>query len=505
MKDTELYTAIISTYKDTGSVSRTADILGTNNLRVRRVLITEGLWSSKTSKAIGELYAQGMSVADIAKRLIISEKNVQSYLPYTKGMYTEDDRSNDGIRSKRYRTRKSLIADQHLDITPREHYIEGTLPQGEHHESDHTCALRIHLELNTESLTPKEMADLRKLALADQSISREIIVPADITLHALHYVIQALFGWQNSHLHHFSFPDEVFDELTQGRFIKWCSLCGIYFRFPSEEDDDLFWDDDYSGMTSFKNWLRSKYKGPYSYHGIGDYYLENQSKVQKLKKDLPEFDLMPSFTDYLISADTEKTKKRIVLEKASINEFTRSVFLGGELNYLLERLTLSDYLYLTDNDSYYEPIDGRIRFLEHDLDLMIKHWNKIMLREYENADAIALIAGLTTTRMQPQSDYLDYYYDYGDGWNVRITRTGVYYEESLADNEIVRKVYEKHAPVCVAADGLSVMDDVGGIFGYLDFLKEIHGKVKSSDSDDMLLWAKEQGWKGKPVMPEKML
>ncbi len=81
----ELYQNIIETYLQTGSVKDTANFLGTYPIKVRRVLITEGLWSSRTSEEIGALWEQGLTVLDIAKELCLSEKNVQSYLPYTRG------------------------------------------------------------------------------------------------------------------------------------------------------------------------------------------------------------------------------------------------------------------------------------------------------------------------------------------------------------------------------------------------------------------------------------
>ena len=77
----ELYRQIIETYQATGSVKKTAEQLGTYPIKVRRVLITEGLWHSKTSDRIAELVEQGLTVSQIADKLVISEKNVQSYMP----------------------------------------------------------------------------------------------------------------------------------------------------------------------------------------------------------------------------------------------------------------------------------------------------------------------------------------------------------------------------------------------------------------------------------------
>ena len=79
----ELYQSIIDTYLQTGSVKETAKLLDTYPIKVRRVLITEGLWSSRTSEEIGALWEKGMTVPEIAEALCLSEKNIQSYLPYT--------------------------------------------------------------------------------------------------------------------------------------------------------------------------------------------------------------------------------------------------------------------------------------------------------------------------------------------------------------------------------------------------------------------------------------
>jgi hypothetical protein len=40
-------------------------------------------------------------------------------------------------------------------------------------------------------------------------IWRRVLVPAGITFHKLHKIIQAAFGWQNYHLFNFDFGDAV--------------------------------------------------------------------------------------------------------------------------------------------------------------------------------------------------------------------------------------------------------------------------------------------------------
>ena len=54
--------------------------------------------------------------------------------------------------------------------------------------------------------------------------------------------------------------------MTDGGLVKeWTRQVGMYFRFPSENYEDIYWDDDYEEGESFKTWLKSKYCGPYSY------------------------------------------------------------------------------------------------------------------------------------------------------------------------------------------------------------------------------------------------
>lgn len=96
----------------------------------------------------------------------------------------------------------------------------------------------------------------------------------------------------------------------------------------------------------------------------------------------------------------------------------------------------------------------------------------------------------------PLSDTLIYRYDYGDDWTVKITVV----EE--VEGELKDQVLETERPICVAADGLPVMDDVGGIRGYCELLKVVKGKEESEVSafeskEDAKDWARMMGWTGR--------
>ena len=104
VQDENLYQKVIADYRITNSVKKTAQNVGTSLVRAQRILITEGLWSSHTSEQVGELFRKGMTTSEIAKQLVISEKTVQAYLPYTR---TEtgygESRSYNSKKSEDYR------------------------------------------------------------------------------------------------------------------------------------------------------------------------------------------------------------------------------------------------------------------------------------------------------------------------------------------------------------------------------------------------------------------
>ena len=442
----ELYQNIIKTYLQTDSVKETAKLLDTYPIKVRRVLITEGLWSSRTSEDIGALWEKGMTVPEIAEALCLSEKNIQSYLPYTRGQYVGENRSNTAIRSSIYRERMHMAANN--QIVKKAHMNNSTKQKGDvtmeskTHKIDNVICL--HLELADSEIEGTD-DPIMKYGKVKNSISRDVLVPADITLHSLHYVILKLFGWQNGHLHSFSLLEDVFQKLTGDRFDKYSQLCGVYFRFPTEDYEDLYWDDDYEEGRSLSTWLRSKYTGPYVYGGEGDYYLPNQYEVRH-------------FCEHFSNMN---------VKELSLQQIQEKIDLGGNPNNLLERLCLRDVLYVNSPEDM-----GKC-----------------------TVDA-SNICGIDAT---PVAHELIYEYDYGDGWEVRITVSDIAYTD-----EEKECVCQNYRPRCINKDGLSVLDDVGGMWGYRDFLVTIH-EGSEEEQEETREWARYLGWTGRNVSPKNML
>ena len=100
-----VYQEIVKTYLDKGTIEAVAAALNVSEVKVRKVLITEGLWSSPTSARVKYYFEQGITSEKIAELLHSTVKAVQQYLPYTKGLYRGDYPSEDARYSSEYRER----------------------------------------------------------------------------------------------------------------------------------------------------------------------------------------------------------------------------------------------------------------------------------------------------------------------------------------------------------------------------------------------------------------
>lgn len=565
VQDENLYQKVIADYRITNSVKKTAQNVGTSLVRAQRILITEGLWSSHTSEQVGELFRKGMTTSEISKQLVISEKTVQAYLPYTR---TEtgygESRSYNSKKSEDYRRRMYIAADSQVSnkfdeiVRQSKQHDEpaGTIRVMTEHEllrvqkkldgerikkkeseemsEQKYSVLKLRLSLNLEETDVKDRVVLNRYGKVKQGIIREILVPADITLHALHYVIQRAFGWQNSHLHQYLLPEEVFQKMTggknrpdeygrtlyDGKLTDWIDLCGVYFRFPCDDFEDIYWDDDYKQGVSIKTWFRKKYTAPYSYGGKWEHYAFANATAKSLITENPVIRVTPSFDEWMEmkknGIDVSKQKdKMIPVTDATIEQ----VGLGFEsrMDELLERLKVTEVLAAKD-EKVPDDIREAVQFVA-----------KRLAKVNEEIE------------VTPITKSLKYNYDYGDGWEVDIVMEEKYYtknrldtafegnvdgfvvvpnEEGLIEearaydmsdhlqdellSKIIQTVEIKGKPICIFADGLPVMDDVGGVHGYIDFLMTSR-LGNQEERDEIRDWASGMGWTGRMYKPENIL
>lgn len=105
----QLLEDIVSEYDHTSSINKTAKALGLSNMKVRKVLITAGVYSNETSEDVERYLAAGKSIEDIAGKLGITVSAVYGYIPYKITAYNLDDRSVNADRAARYRERKKAL------------------------------------------------------------------------------------------------------------------------------------------------------------------------------------------------------------------------------------------------------------------------------------------------------------------------------------------------------------------------------------------------------------
>lgn len=493
---------VVSVYNKTKSISKTALQTEISTTKVRKILITENLWSSERSEQIRQLHDQGKSSLEIAVILGVNISMVQNYLPYEKGLYDEPNKTGTAIRSEKYRNRNRSYAET---IQAREH--------GKTVDSLSTAtksfapfAMQLHLELRgskIESMHSNEAKILTKYAAVKKSISRDVIVPSNLALHQLHYLINMAFGWTNTHLHDFKLPLPLFQALTKGKLLEIAPIFGFYLKFPSSTFSDLFWDDDYDESMSPKTWMRSKYTKQYNYGGFSNYWLENQVEIYDLARNIPILDVSP------FRWTVPKKKNTINFEDATLQDLLDAIiFDEGRADALKESLRLSEILSL-------EPQEievARKAALSHNNSsiLLYKYYRDRLINEegsnsQNNRQMEKLINRTEPKEIMPITNTLLYSYDYGDGWQIDISLIEEFGKDNqIVENETAAKVITNGRPICIAKDGLNVIDDCGNLAGYIDMLRTIH----EGDKDEakwMREWARSLGWTGRDVKPKNMI
>jgi predicted ATP-binding protein involved in virulence len=77
-------------------------------------------------------------------------------------------------------------------------------------------------------------------------------------------------------------------------------------------------------------------------------------------------------------------------------------------------------------------------------------------------------------------------------------------ETQSIDNETAANVITTGKPICIAKDGLNVVDDCGNVSGYIEMLQTIH-EGEREDAHWMREWARSQGWTGRDMNPKHMI
>ena len=112
----------VALYEEDCSLQSIADALALNPIKVRKLLITAGVYESEVAEKVQDTFEEyretqdyKTSILSTANTLDLSKASVTSYLPYQKGVYfpsTEKEKISVGAeRQRRYRAMKRWRAD----------------------------------------------------------------------------------------------------------------------------------------------------------------------------------------------------------------------------------------------------------------------------------------------------------------------------------------------------------------------------------------------------------
>ena len=113
----ELLAAVKESYAETGELKLTAEEFDMSALKIRKLLITAGVYHNEMSDQVYELYTQGKSVAEIGQITGLGRSSINGYLPYTKVVYNPKEVSQNAERIKVFRSRQKAVSDLHADIS----------------------------------------------------------------------------------------------------------------------------------------------------------------------------------------------------------------------------------------------------------------------------------------------------------------------------------------------------------------------------------------------------
>ena len=121
--------AAVALYEEDCSLQSIADVLNLNPIKVRKLLITAGVYESNAAKKVKNTFEEYRKTQDYKTAILstaavlkLSKASVTSYLPYQKGVYFPSTADKEKIsvgaeRRRRYRTVRKLrseLTEEHL-------------------------------------------------------------------------------------------------------------------------------------------------------------------------------------------------------------------------------------------------------------------------------------------------------------------------------------------------------------------------------------------------------
>lgn len=363
---------------------------------------------------------------------------------------------------------------------------------------------------------------LTQYGKVQKGFTRDVLVPGTMSLASLHYMIQRLFGWQNSHLHNFWLDESAFDMMTaRNRVDEWLALCGVVFRFVNEDVAETYCNDGDNKFRSFESWLKSKYCGKDMRFCIADTYVDNQRRVREFRDARKNCKFLQATRLDHIEYFVDLRKEYNCLRESLC---VHNVFLepNTEWEYISwKEMQAAEIDKLASNDSelcqyFFQLKQARAEYAsmwrtEGDDVKKTPAYKKTLQVHRKKLVNIEKVCVEMNSNFEPKvfpfTNTLLYSYDYGDRWCVRITCDRIYKPDRIENQEFrdqLHYVAITHEPVCVASDGVALLDDVGGIHCFITMLEQLHGR-DAGTAKFVKERAREKGWTGRLGHPSSML
>lgn len=94
---------MVKRYKQGTAINLISDTANTSVGKVIKILVTEGVYSSETYDTIKELRMDGIPESEIAKICGLGKSAMDMYTPYTKGVYSSDNPTDNALRIRKSR------------------------------------------------------------------------------------------------------------------------------------------------------------------------------------------------------------------------------------------------------------------------------------------------------------------------------------------------------------------------------------------------------------------
>ena len=226
--------------------------------------------------------------------------------------------------------------------------------------------------------------------------------------------------------------------------------------------------------------MKKKYTGPYRYKGYGEHYLMNQMEVQDMFSRWQEI----TVREFAFGAKKQSEPYQVRLSDATIDQVT-DAFADIFCEELIERLPLAEILLPTKKEVDYAQVRDTVskQLSETDIESAISEYMHTRFKSEKQKKEFLMKYDIPVS---PITEQLIYSYDFGDGWKVFINCENVYtrngdsdWEDSKGENVDglegdLEKVIAKYSPVCIEKDGIELVDDVGGIYGFCRMLQTIY-------------------------------